>query len=258
MFRLEELLAAKREEVRLLKRSDSQAHPGAAEVTRSVEPVRNFKSALDAAGLSVIAEMKRKSPSAGALRPDLDPAAAAADYEKAGARAVSVLTDRVYFGGSVGDMRDARSVCNLPVLRKEFIIDEIQIQQSRETGADAVLLIARILTPERLADLHRSAVSAGLACLVEIRDRKELDAAVRAGASIIGVNNRDLDTLETDPTISLELASALPDSMTRVAESGIRSADDARRLRDKGYDAILVGESILRTPELLGELAGII
>lgn len=255
MFRLEELLGAKREEIRILKRASSGT--GTTEVMRSIEPIRNFKSALDTDGLSVIAEMKRKSPSAGALRPDLDPVAAAADYEKAGARAVSVLTDRVYFGGSLRDMQAARSACGLPVLRKEFIIDEIQIQQSSEACADAVLLIARILSPERLADLHRSAASAGLACLVEIRNRKELDTAVRAGASIIGVNNRDLDTLVTDITVSLELGPSLPDSVTKVAESGIRSADDARRLREAGYDAILVGEAVIRKPGLLGELARI-
>lgn len=256
MFRLEELLAAKREEVRLLKRASLPSAKNATEVTRSGEPARDFKAALAAAGLSVIAEMKRKSPSAGELRPDLDPAVAAADYEKAGARAVSVLTDRVYFGGFIGDMQKARSACGLPVLRKEFIIDELQIRQSREAGADAVLLIARVLSPERLAELYRSADMAGLACLVEIRDRKELDAALRAGASIIGVNNRDLDTLDTDLAVSLELARSLPDSVTKVAESGIRSADDARRLRDRGFDAILVGEAVIRTPGLLDELAG--
>ncbi|MDM7924421.1 MAG: indole-3-glycerol phosphate synthase TrpC [bacterium] len=257
MFRLEELLAAKREEVRLLKRAPSSSVKSAAEIVRSGEPARDLKAALAASGLSVIAEMKRKSPSAGELRPDLDPAVAAAVYAKAGARAVSVLTDRVYFGGTIRDIHTARSACGLPVLRKEFIIDEIQIQQSREAGADAVLLIARILSPERLAELHRTAASAGLACLVEIRDRKELDAALRAGASIIGVNNRDLDTLETDLSVSLDLAPSLPDSVTKVAESGIRSADDARRLRDRGYDAILVGEAVIRTPGLLAELTKI-
>lgn len=257
MFRLEELLAAKREEVRLLKRAMPGSIKSTTEVVRSGEPARDFRAALDAAGLSVIAEMKRKSPSAGELRPDLDPAAAAADYGKAGARAVSVLTDRVWFGGAVGDLREARSACGLPVLRKEFIIDELQIQQSREAGADAVLLIARILSPERLAELHRYAASAGLDCLVEIRNRPELDAALRAGASIVGVNNRDLETLDTDLTVSLELARSLPDSVTKVAESGIRSADDARRLREAGYDAILVGEAVIRTPGLLAELAGI-
>jgi indole-3-glycerol phosphate synthase len=201
--------------------------------------------------------MKRKSPSAGELRPELDPAAAASDYEKAGARAVSVLTDRIYFGGSIRDMREARSACGLPVLRKEFIIDEIQIPQSREAGADAILLIARILEPEFMARLHRAAWSAGMACLVEIRNRKELEAALAAGAAIIGVNNRDLDTLDTDPAVSLELASALPGNVIKVAESGIRSADDARRLRDAGYDAILVGEAVIRTPGLLKELVAI-
>jgi indole-3-glycerol phosphate synthase len=257
MFRLDDLLAAKREEIRNMKRCSSEAHSGTTEIGRSVEPARDFKAALAAPGLSVIAEMKRKSPSAGELRPELDPSAAAADYEKAGARAVSVLTDRVYFGGSIGDMREAGSACGLPVLRKDFIIDEIQIRQSREAGADAILLIVRILEQELLARLHRDALSAGMACLVEIRSRKELDAAVAAGASIIGVNNRDLDTLDTDLAVSLELASSLPENVIKVAESGIRSADDARRLRDAGYDAILVGEAVLRTPGLLKALTAI-
>ncbi len=257
MFRLEELLAAKREEIRLLKRASSSSGKSTTDGVRSRKPIRDFKGAMDAAGLSVIAEMKRKSPSAGELQADLNPAVTAVDYAKAGARAVSVLTDSVYFGGDIEDMRKAGSACGLPVLRKEFIIDEIQILQSREAGADAILLIARILSPERLADLHRSALSAGMTCLVEIRNRKELDEAVAAGASIIGVNNRDLDTLETDLSVSLEMASSLPDSVTKVAESGIRSADDARRLREAGYDAILVGEAVIRKPGLLGELARI-
>jgi indole-3-glycerol phosphate synthase len=257
MFRLDDLLAVKREEIRALKRSASEAHPGTTEVVRSSGPARDFHAALTAPGLSVIAEIKRKSPSAGELRPELDPAAAAADYEKSGARAVSVLTDRGYFGGSIRDMREAGSACRLPVLRKEFILDEIQIPQSREAGADAILLIARILEPELLARLHRAVLSAGMASIVEIRNRKELDAAMAAGASIIGVNNRDLDTLDTDLAVSLELASSLPVDVIKVAESGIRSADDARRLRDKGYDAILVGEAVLRTPGLLIEIVNV-
>jgi indole-3-glycerol phosphate synthase len=248
MFRLDDLLAAKREEIRVLQQSTTEAG-------RSVEPVRDFKAALESSGLSVIAEMKRKSPSAGELRLELDPADAAANYEKAGARAVSVLTDRVYFGGTIRDMREAWSACSLPVLRKEFILDEIQIAQSREAGADAILLIARILKPELLARLHRAVLSAGMACLVEIRNRKELDAAMTAGATIIGVNNRNLDTLDTDLAVSLELASSLPGNVIKVAESGIRTANDARRLRDKGYDAILVGEAVLRRPGLLVELS---
>jgi indole-3-glycerol phosphate synthase len=257
MFRLDDLLAAKREEIRVLKRSASEAHPSTTEVVRSSGPARDFKAALAAPGLSVIAEMKRKSPSAGELRLELSPAAAAADYEKAGARAVSVLTDNEFFGGSIRDVREAGSACGLPVLRKEFILDEIQIVQSRESGADAILLIARILEPELLARLHRAGLTAGMAVLVEIRDRKELDAAMAAGASIIGVNNRDLDTLETDLSVSLDIASDLPSNVITVAESGIRSADDARRLRDKGYDAILVGEAVLRMPGLLSEMVNV-
>jgi indole-3-glycerol phosphate synthase len=253
VFRLDELLAAKREEIRLLRENRPKDDPPAA----PHGPRRDFRAALVADGLSVIAEMKRKSPSAGSLREGLDPAETAKAYEADGARAVSVLTDRLYFGGNPGDVRTAGRACRLPVLRKEFILDEVQIRQSLECGADAVLLIGRILSPDQLERLHRAATSAGLACLVEIRNEKELDAAMRAGASIVGVNNRDLDTLETDLDVSLRMSRVLPDRALKVSESGIRTADDARRLREAGFDAILVGEAILRMPGLLKEMANV-
>jgi indole-3-glycerol phosphate synthase len=254
VFRLDELLAAKREEIRRLRECMPSGMPGG---RRSNEPIRDFRAALAEDGLSVIAEMKRKSPSAGSLKVGLDPAEAAGAYEADGARAVSVLTDRLYFGGNPEDVRTARRACRLPVLRKEFLLDEVQIRQSLEGDADAVLLIGRILSPDRLERLHRAASSAGLACLVEVRNEKELDAAMRAGASIVGVNNRDLDTLEVDLDASLRMAPMIPDHVIKVSESGIRTAEDARRLREAGYDAILVGEAILRTPDLLREMVNV-
>jgi indole-3-glycerol phosphate synthase len=253
VFRLDELLEAKRDEIRRLRRTRPETGP----VPAPAGGRRDFRAALARDGFSVIAEMKRKSPSAGMLREGLDPSATAGLYEAGGAAAVSVLTDRTYFGGDVRDMGAARSGCGLPVLRKEFILDEAQIVESVDAGADAVLLICRILDTDRLERLHRTASEAGLACLVEVRNEGELEAAMRAGASIIGVNNRDLDTLETDPGVSLRMAGLLPGHTVKVAESGIRTADDARRLRDAGYDAILVGEAILRTPGVLKELTKI-
>jgi indole-3-glycerol phosphate synthase len=245
LFRLETLIAGKQEEVRLKRLAagpESRPRP-------PHQQLRDFYSALKKPGISIIAEMKRKSPSAGVLLKDLDPAGTARDYEMASASALSVLTDRDYFGGSDGDILKAKSGCRLPVLRKEFIIDEFQIHESRQLGADAILLIVRILSEPKLRRFLDVAGACGLACLVETRNRDEVEKAVQAGAKIIGVNNRDLDTLGVDLTTSLDLAERIPKDAVKVSESGIRSAGDVRMLREAGFDGLLIGEALMRAGE---------
>jgi indole-3-glycerol phosphate synthase len=246
LFRLDALIANKREEVRR-KRLTA---PADEMLRRPLPPIRDFASALKKPGLSVIAEMKRKSPSAGILRKDFDPAGIARDYEKASASALSVLTDRDYFGGREEDILAAKNGCRLPVLRKEFILDEIQIVESRAIGADAILLIVRILPEEKLQLFLDLAGSLGLACLVETHAEAELETALRAGAKIIGVNNRDLETLSMDLHTSLNLAARIPKDVTKVSESGIRTPEDVRLLRNAGFDALLIGEALLRAGEV--------
>jgi indole-3-glycerol phosphate synthase len=246
MFQLDALLANKEREVarkkKLVPRGDlERIH---------VPAVRDFAAAIREPGVSLIAEMKRKSPSAGAIQPSLDPAANAAVYESAGARALSVLTDREYFGGREEDVLSAKSACRLPVLRKEFILDEYQVVESRAIGADAVLLIVRILSRNALRKLLASAESMGMECLVEIHAEPELDEALDAGASIVGVNNRNLATLSIDLRTSLRLAERIPEGVLKVSESGIRTAEEVRTLVDAGFDALLVGETILRAGDL--------
>jgi indole-3-glycerol phosphate synthase len=256
LFSLDTLIAGKKEEVRLKRLASSPE-----EMLRPPLPqIRDFAAALKEPGISIIAEMKRKSPSAGILKNDFDPAAIAREYEKASASALSVLTDRDYFGGMDEDVLKAKNGCRLPVLRKEFIIDEFQIYESRRLGADAVLLIVRILPEARLRRFLDLAGTLGLACLVETRDEDELKNAVQAGAKIIGVNNRDLDTLSVDLTTSLDLAERIPKYAVKVSESGIRSAGDVRMLRDAGFDALLIGEALLKAGEMrrsLNELLGV-
>jgi indole-3-glycerol phosphate synthase len=246
LFRLDTLLAEKRDEVRL-KRLTAGADAG---LRPPLSEARDFHSALKKPGISIIAEMKRKSPSAGILRKDFDPAGIAREYETASASALSVLTDRDYFGGRDDDILKAKNGCGLPVLRKEFIIDEFQIFESRHLGADAILLIVRILSEAELRRFLHIAGTLGLACLVETRNEAEIKKAVQAGAKIIGVNNRDLDTLAVDLTTSLDLAERIPNDAVKVSESGIRSAGDVRTLRDAGFDALLIGEALMLAGEV--------
>jgi indole-3-glycerol phosphate synthase len=198
-----------------------------------------------AGGVNVIAECKRRSPRAGVLRPDYDAAAIACSYQAAGAAAISVLTEPAFFDGSLEDLGRVRAAVDVPLLRKDFIIDPYQVYEAAVAGADAVLLIAAVLTGQQLRDLIGLAGRCGLAVLTEIHDERELDAALEAGATIVGVNNRNLRTLRTDTTVSSRLAARLPERCIRVSESGLRSADDLRRLRDEGFHACLVGEYLM-------------
>jgi indole-3-glycerol phosphate synthase len=207
---------------------------------------RGFAAALrDAEGLAVIAEVKRRSPSKGDLAGDLDPAALAQAYEQGGAACLSVLTDSEFFGGSPDDLRAARSATRLPVLRKDFTVSPADVCDARIMGADAVLLIAAALDDDELADLHTLALDINLDVLVEVHDEAELDRALAAGAHLVGVNQRDLVTFEVDHERAVRVGAAIPPSVVRVAESGVRGPDDAAALALAGFDAVLVGELLV-------------
>jgi indole-3-glycerol phosphate synthase len=211
---------------------------------RAMPPTRGFRSAL-AGRFGVIAEIKRRSPSKGDLNVDLDPAAMAATYERGGAACLSVLTDEHYFGGSVGDLQAARAACSLPVLRKDFTVGERDVLDARIMGADCVLLIAAALDRSELVSLHELATEVGLDVLVEIHDEAELEHALTASATLIGVNQRDLVTFQVDHERALRMAGVIPGRAVKVAESGVRGGGDARSLREAGYDAVLVGETLV-------------
>jgi indole-3-glycerol phosphate synthase len=195
--------------------------------------------------LNVIAECKRRSPSRGVIKADYDPASIARGYERSGAAAISVLTEPAFFDGHLDHLAAVRAACTVPLLRKDFIVDRYQILEARAAGADAVLLIVAALTPPALASLHQAAADAGLDVLVEIHDLLELPIAVDAGASIIGVNNRNLRTLSVDTEISRRAVDLIPDDVIAVAESGLRSGADLSALADAGYDAFLIGERLM-------------
>lgn len=210
------------------------------------EPARGFRSALAANDrLAVISEIKRRSPSKGDLAADLDPAALASAYAAGGASCLSVLTDQEFFGGSPDDLQTARAACALPVLRKDFTVCRHDVADARLMGADCLLLIAAALSPDELVSLHALAVDVGLDVLVEIHDERELEIAAAAGATLVGVNQRDLVTFEVDHERALRMASVIPDGVVKVAESGVRGRDDAAALHGAGYDAVLVGETLV-------------
>jgi indole-3-glycerol phosphate synthase len=205
-----------------------------------------FTRALRQPGVSIIAEIKRRSPSGGSLRPELEVADLACTYALNGAVALSVLTDERYFGGTDADLVEARTASGLPTLRKDFVVDAYQLYEAASLGADAVLLIVRALTDRELAQFLALSAEIGLDVLVETHSADEVKRAIGAGASIIGVNNRDLDTLTTDVTLAQRLRSLVPPACLFVAESGVNSVEQIRTLRDVHADAVLIGESLLR------------
>jgi indole-3-glycerol phosphate synthase len=210
---------------------------------------RAFAHVLTRVSVNVIAEFKRRSPSRGTIREDLNPDDLAMAYEGAGAAALSVLTDQDFFGGSMDDLARARAATLLPVLRKDFVVDPYQVWEAATLGADAVLLIVAALSDPELRSLSETAAGAGLETLVEVHDREELERALAIGSQIIGVNNRNLKTMVVDLQTSLDLVAAIPDHVIAVAESGITTGADVRRLRAAGFDAFLVGEHLLRAPD---------
>ncbi len=245
---LVDILASHRARARADRR-DPDELVAQAERAGTLPPPRDFAGALRSGGLSCIAEIKRRSPSAGDLDPDLLADQVAKEYAAGGASCLSVLTDREFFGGSVDDLRTARQACGLPVLRKDFTVAEVDVVDARLMGADAVLLIAAALDDDELRRFGARAGALGLAALVEVHDDEELDRALAAGARLVGVNQRDLRTFAVDHDRAAALAARIPRDVVAVAESGIRDGDDARRLADAGYDAILVGETLVRATD---------
>lgn len=222
-------------------------------------PTRDFAGAIRGRDCAVIAEVKRSSPSKGRIREDFDPVAIARTYEENGASAVSVLTERTFFEGRAAYVPQIGKAVHLPILRKDFIIDPYQIVETRVLGGDALLLIARILEAGKLLDFIGLATELGLAALVEVHDEEDLGKAVAAGARLVGINNRDLETFRTDLDVSVRLARRVPKGVTVVSESGINSRKDIERLMEAGVHAFLVGESLMREKDIgrkLRELLG--
>jgi len=212
----------------------------------AMPPARGFRAAIATSpGLAVIAEIKRRSPSKGDLNATLDPAYVAMTYEDGGAEWLSVLTDREFFGGSATDLTEARAVTKLPVLRKDFTVAPHDVCDARLMGADCVLLIGAALSADELHTFHALAMEIGIDALVEVHDERDLDVAIAAGATLVGVNQRDLGAFEVDHDRAVRMAAAIPDGVVKVAESGVRGGQDARALYNAGYDAVLVGETLV-------------
>ena len=243
---LDKIIETKKEEVARLKRRTSVSR--LLEMSAGRGPVRDFRNALDRRTISIIAEVKCASPSRGRLVQNFDPQALARIYEENGAGATSVLTDEKYFSGHKDYLSLVKDSVGIPVLRKDFIIDPLQIYETRAIGADAVLLIVRVLG-DALADFLALAGEQGLAALVEVHTERELEAALAAGASIIGINNRDLDTFVTDIGTSVRLRKNVPAGCVVVAESGIRNRADIEYLQKAGIGAFLIGEGLVTAPD---------
>jgi indole-3-glycerol phosphate synthase len=226
--------------------ADPRSASALQETARSIaEPTRGFAAALREEGLSVIAEIKRRSPSKGDLFAGLDPARVAGQYFAGGAACLSVLTDVDHFGGSVSDLQSARRAVPLPILRKDFTVDVRDVFDARIMGADCVLLIAAALSDSELRDFHDAATEVGLDVLVEIHDEAELDRALAVGATLVGVNQRDLHTFQVDQERAVRVGASMPAGVIRVAESGVRGPSDAATLFAAGFHAVLVGESLV-------------
>ena len=224
---------------------------------RRCPPARDVVARLAEPGLAVIAEVKRRSPVKGGLAPDLDPARLARRYADGGAACLSVLTDGEFFGGSAEDLAAARAASGLPVLRKDFTVSEHDVCDARLMGADAVLLIVAALSDAELLRFGALAREVGMAALVEVHDEAELERALAAGATVVGVNQRDLATFAVDHGRAVRVAAAIPDGVVKVAESGVRGPDDAARLHDAGFDAVLVGESLVTAPDPAAAVAAL-
>lgn len=252
---LARIVATKEVEVEALRPLAEDLRARAADAA----PTRGFAAALRKPGVvRLLAEIKRRSPSAGPIRPGASPEEVAADYAAGGAAALSVLTDREYFDGSLAALQAVRTTVDLPLLRKDFTIDPLQVYEARAAGADAILLIVRILDDALLGELLALSRELALDALVEVHDASELERALAAGATLVGVNNRDLSTFRTELALTLSLAPAVPAGVTLVAESGIRTAEDVATLGAAGVDAVLVGESLMRQPDLRAAVEAIV
>lgn len=245
---LDRILVHKVEEVAARKARASAATVIAA--AREAPPPRDMRAAVRRESVALIAEIKRASPSRGVLRADFDPLALATVYAANGAAALSVLTDVRFFGGDLAHLTAVRAAVSVPALRKDFVLDPYQVYEARAAGADAVLLIAAALDDARLADLHALIAGLGMAALVEVHDEAELGRALALGAPLIGVNNRDLRTFSVDLETTERLARLLPAGVILVAESGIVSGADVRRMGAAGARAVLVGEALVTAPDM--------
>jgi indole-3-glycerol phosphate synthase len=250
---LKKILNTKRQEVELKKRSlpIRQLQAG------MIPARRGFQEAVRKRGLSIIAEIKRRSPSSGMIKADADAGGLAAVYEQSGAAAISVLTDSLFFGGSDSFIREVRSRSALPVLRKEFILDPYQIVESAMLGADAVLLLAKVLDGQQIDDFIARADEYGMDCMVEVNTEEELRSVLRTRASLVSINNRNLVTFDVDLNTSIRLKPLIPDDRVSVSASGIRGLADIHRLREAGFHAALVGETLMRSgniPETLASM----
>ena len=251
MSELDRIVASTRE-VLGRRRDQFPAHVLLAqcEARRATSDERSFRDALRRPGLSVIAEHKRSSPSAGEIRSDLALTDVVAAYERGGAAALSILTEESRFGGGLGDLGAARVASSLPILRKDFIVDTYQVLEAYAAGADAVLLIVAALTTNELARLHLDATELGLDVLVEVHDPLELEIALDLAVPIIGINNRDLKTLDVDTGRALEMRGLLPAGTVAVAESGYSRPEQLGELAEAGVDAVLIGEALMRSPDI--------
>jgi indole-3-glycerol phosphate synthase len=254
---LERILSETRTELERRKRAlpPEQLRAAALGDARTQAGGGRFRVALGADGIGVIAEFKRRSPSAGTLRETPDLIEIVSAYERGGAVAVSILTEGPNFGGALEDLSSARAACELPLLRKDFIVDPYQLYEAVAAGADAVLLIVAALTQAELAWLHGEARAVGLDALVEVHDREELHRALEVGAEIVGVNNRDLRDFSVEVERTETLMDDVPAGVTVVSESGIGRAEQVRRLRERGVQAVLVGESLMRAVDPAAALA---
>lgn len=248
--RLMEILDEKRREVDRLKKAGVPTNRG-----NNIPPIRDFKRAISVPNnVGLIAEMKFASPSDGIIRENTDPLTIGQMFEEAGAAAISLLTDKRFFRGDLNHLPRLKKAVSLPILRKDFILDEIQVRESFLYGADAILLIARILSRQQLKELLDACEELGMAALTEVHDRDDLKSALECGAEIIGINNRNLDTLEVDLNTSLKLAPLVPDKHIVVSESGIGNGRDIRVLMRSGVRAVLVGSVIMKSDDVAGKV----
>ncbi|MHB1389843.1 MAG: indole-3-glycerol phosphate synthase TrpC [Thermoleophilia bacterium] len=246
---LKQILVSTREDLEVRRRTLPLADLKAAVLSRQPRTADVFREALATPGISVIAEVKRASPSKGDIRPELDVAAVVGAYETGGARAVSVLTEERFFKGSLDDLRQARAVTSLPIIRKDFVIDDYQVWEAAAAGADAVLLIVAALTPSELGHLLETAAAAGLASLVEVHTAADLAVALAAEASLVGINNRDLSSFKVSLQTTLDMIDSVPEGVVVVSESGIGGREDVVSLAAAGVDAVLIGEMLMRSAD---------
>jgi indole-3-glycerol phosphate synthase len=251
--RLAEIIAEKKKEVAGLKKT-LPAYRGP-----KLPPVRDFRSAVSEPGrINLIAEIKFASPSAGRIRPLSDPVSIGQAYQDAGAAAISLLTDKQFFKGDLDNLPRLKGAISLPILRKDFIIDAVQVRQSFMFGADAILLIARILSSDQLAELISVCRELGMTCLTEIHDRDDLEKAIECGADLIGINNRDLDTFDVDIKTTFELAPLVPDDCILISESGINGGEDILSLKSARVQAVLVGSALMKSQDQAGKAAELV